>query len=374
MALRFLQDDETEFETNNIRFNSLQKTFTLKGINNNFLEFQYALEKDNRFNTNHKEFSIYLFHKNVATNDIFQIKIDNQRLGWLFPVQALLSNEHDYAQDEHFFPYSFNAYRLLLSNARNLPYKLCSFNNDPTIEDIYGENTTILILYNKYIRQLKNVNKIQFNIEDYLLFFYSHGYTLLNENNFKSLINYDQPDPNVRAFSNTIVNLKPISKNLIVDKIYLNSLIQGLIKLEKHPLVRFHLLYSVIELFITRLFEAEFSNTLDAFKNMENFYDAKEKLTKLGNEKERIAKILSNKCPGLSPDLLNDLRDSCNNFLSFVFAPKIFSKPTGEALYKLRSTIFHNLRLVPSGYDNHLNAVLIKLESLILEISIKLSL
>lgn len=375
MALLFSRFNENDFEVNQIRFSRKLKTFIAKDIQSaNEIEFLYPLQPDDKYGTKENDFEIYLFHKDkFAANDIFQIKAQNMRIGWLFPIQALLTSQHDYATNEHFFPYSYNAYRILLKNRTNLPYSKQEYSGQAKLEDIYGENTIIFIGYRKYLKEYKKSFK-SFDIENYLLFFYQYGYTLLSSANFNSLYSLKQPNYLAKPFPSKVVELQTISEYLKDDKTYLNNLIQGLIKLEKHPLVKFHLLYSVIELFISKIFEAEFKSSVNSFLNSIDFYDAKERLAKLTNEKDRINKLFSIKCPGLNHLMLQQLQDTCNSFLSFVFAPQTYKKPTGEAIYKVRSTIFHNLRLMPTGYEVELEKVLSSLEDLIFDISIKIDL
>lgn len=376
MSLILTRNNEDDFEVNQLRFSRAQNLFIAKNnLTEEILEFKYPLDRDDKFNTKETDFEIYLFHKdNFAANEIYQLKINTKRLGWIIPIQALLTSEHDYATNEHFFPYSYNAYRILLKNKINLPYNKNITKNEVTLESIYGENTIIFIAYRKYIKEIKTNFNIDFKIEDYLLFFYQYGYTFLSPSNFSSLYDLKLPNFIAKPFPGKQVELERISEDLKDDKPYLNSLIQGLIKLEKHPLVKFHLLYSVIELFISKIFDSEFKSSLQSFLNTTDFYDSKEKLNKLANEKDRIKKLFSNKCPNLNHVLLQELQDASNSFLSFVFAPQIFKKKTGEAIYKVRSTIFHNLRVIPNGYETQLSNVLAKLEAIILDISLKLKL
>ncbi len=376
MALVLKRNTDSEIKLTQLKFIKGTSRFILKDESSkDSFEFKYALEPDIKFKTTDTDFDIYLFHRDAfATNDIYQLKIDSERIGWLFPIQALLSSEHDYSTNENFFPYSFNAYKILLKNSINLPYKKVEAEGQITIENIYGENTIIFIVYKKYLRELKLNKGIQFKIDDYLLFFYQYGYTLLTTNNFENLYNIRDVTTTFKSFDSKVIKLSKISDDLINDRSYLNSLIQGLIKLERHPLVKFHLLYSVIELYISRIFEADFKATLNIFSNSIDFYDAKENLTKLTNEKERIKKLFSTKCPGIDQVLIADLEVVSNSFLSFSFPSVVFQMPAAEAIYKVRSSIFHNLRNIPVGYEFELSKVCQKLELLILEIALKIKL
>lgn len=375
MALLFTQYDNNDFEINQIRFSRQLKSFIAKDkCSGNKIEFPYPLQPDDRFKTTEKDFEIYLFHKDsFAANDIFQLNFEGKRLGWLLPIQSLLTSQHDYANDEHFFPYSYNAYRILLKNKKNLPYSKRGYSEQGKLEDIYGENTIIFIVYHKYLKEYKKEFGL-FDIENYLLFFYRYGYTYLSLMNFNNFYSLNQTNIVVNSFPSKVVELKAISPYLKDDRAYLNNLIQGLIKLESHPLVKFHLLYSVIELFISKIFEAEFKQSLNSLLNAADFYEAKSELANLTNEKDRIKKLLSTKCPGLDTLLIDELRRTSHSFLSFVYPTLIINKSAGEAIYKVRSTIFHNLRIMPNGYEAELEKVILSLELLIFDISIKIKL
>lgn len=53
----------------------------------------------------------YLFLHNeredYSENSIFQVYVGEQRIGWIFPIQALLSNQHDYAANTFFLRYAY---------------------------------------------------------------------------------------------------------------------------------------------------------------------------------------------------------------------------------------------------------------------------
>ena len=47
---------------------------------------------------------LVMFHNELPENYIFEVyeKKINKRIGWIFPLQALLSNRHSFADDVHF--------------------------------------------------------------------------------------------------------------------------------------------------------------------------------------------------------------------------------------------------------------------------------
>jgi hypothetical protein len=377
MSLVLTTSGSIEYEINSVTYLPTHNVFVGKSnAVKETIEFQYPLSSDDKFNTKFSQFKIFLFHRDAfATNDIFRISAIGQKLGWFFPIQALLSSQHDHADNEHFFPYSFNAYKLLIKNSTGLPYKQVNINDNPTLETIYGENTYVLILYKPYLNLLYKSTTRKFQIDNYLPFFYLHGYTYLNQSNFLTLSDLKATTaPYLNNFNSAHVQIEPLSNSLNTDTAYINSLIQGLIKLEKNPLVKFMLLYSVIELLIAKIFEAEFKRSVEGFLTSTNFYESKEKLAIIANEKSRINKLFSSACPGINHSLLDDVKNSSNDFLAYVFSDASDLRTPSEALYKVRSTIFHNFRLVPAGYEQTLTDVVNSLEKAVLNISILIDL
>lgn len=360
------------FQISGIKYIKKDKTFRCSYENTvdniiEYIDIPYVLEENQEFPVKHTDFTLYLFHKdNFVTNDIFQIKYSQLRLGWFFPLEALLTDEHDLAQNEHFWPYSLNAYKKLLLTANEIPFKTISYDENFGIDKVFGSNTFIFIVYNKYLKEYKKITKRSFLIEDYLPYLYSLGFTLLTNDNFLQLIKIKDTTPYTPS-TEKVIKLKSISPELFETTSYINALIQGLLKLEDHCLVRFHLLYQIIELLITKIFEKEFKELMPTFLSAVDFYDAKESLNKLSNEKDRINKLFNNYCS--ATDITNDLCDSCNGLLQLSYPGKVLGN-CSHALYKVRSHLFHNLRQLPPEYSVKLNVVNTHLEKMVLHLLI----
>ena len=56
-----------------------------------------------------------LYNQKAVENSIYQVCCDqSQRVGWLFPLQALCSNQHDYHDNKHFLRQAYVAYNIIL--------------------------------------------------------------------------------------------------------------------------------------------------------------------------------------------------------------------------------------------------------------------
>jgi len=54
-----------------------------------------------------------LSKKEIKENDIFMVKAKGSRIGWLFPIIAISSNNHDFKSNRHFHTYAFVAMQFL---------------------------------------------------------------------------------------------------------------------------------------------------------------------------------------------------------------------------------------------------------------------
>jgi hypothetical protein len=369
MGLKFARDDNSLFEIAKVRYSTPNKRFTAKDLaNTDTLDFYYPLGKSDAYDIPISRFDIHLFSKNsFSTNDIFKVRVKGEILGWLFPIQALLNDEHDYATNSHFLPYGFVAYKKLLLESV-LPNVQLNSSEPITLEKLFGENTFVLVLYKTAVSDLRKNKNIDFKLDHYIVYLYSCGFTRITATNFNTIISSQSREISYNALNqDDYLTLKPISDIIVSDLIYINDIIEEILIFEKKELVRFHLLYSLVELFIAKIFESTFKKVVADFTNSADFYESKERLAKITNEKDRIKQLFNNCSSGIDQSHFQSLKTECNNFLNNVFG-STFNLPCAEALYKVRSTIFHNLRILPKGYEANLSQVTLSLEIVVLEI------
>jgi hypothetical protein len=160
------------------------------------------------------------------------------------------------------------------------------------------------------------------------------------------------------------VIIKSISKELL-DNTYINELFSGLL-LERHHLVKFHLLYQVIEMLIERIFNREFSEIITKYNPSGNLFEMKEKLNSLANEKDRVRKLFSSE---YLKQLVsgNDLKNKCNELL-VKFESKGIKNAEHSALYSVRSLIVHNYRQLSNKERELVEAINDEFENVLFEI------
>ncbi|QGY47248.1 hypothetical protein GM418_27365 [Maribellus comscasis] len=378
MALLFKKLGVGDIQFDSVRFSSQTSDFTLSSVEfpEDELKCEFCFEKNNNYSfLRDSHFIIKLFNNpDFAANDIYQI-FDNAtenegnhgRLGYLIPLQSLINSQHDYGENEHFSLYAYHCIRKLLKGDDGIPYKKIEIvpNRRIDLESLYGENTHVLILYKPYIRIWENFHNHKFRLDSFLPCLWSFGYLQILESNFNKLYKGEnQPIHSSRPEGGRL-HFVSTSSELHKDP-YILNLFTSFLYFQEHELVRFHLLYQVIELLIEKVFQVDLSSIISDFNNnSDDFYDIRERLSKTANEKSRIDKLFNSFC-GIPINYLNDLRHSCNDFLTSVKPEYVQDTPT-KALYKTRSLVFHSLRALPVNYETNLKNVNLQLERLLIK-------
>lgn len=334
--------------------NDEQLYFELSDVQNNIKIFiDYVLTLDSEYKP--EDYSLFILKSWVLDkeNDIFQVfdkefyKEPNRvRLGWIFPIQALLSNEHQYADNKHFLKYAYVAFLKLLKNQE----EYTTFNplfskitNNYKLTDFYGEDIIILVLCNSPLQKIDN-----FQVDNYITSLYSYGYY------------FCQPIENLKEIDTRSDSENPTGKNLILQKNssclqkedYVYRLFKDLLKNEEHHLVRFYLLYQVIELIIQIVFERKILEEIKNFNNNpdKNIRKLKEKIDNISTEKKRVSILINDDVKINNPNLLI----SCNELIKLFNDDDSNEKDDiskkqdlGGALYDVRCLIFHQFRKLP---------------------------
>jgi len=322
---------------------------TLKGIlienkkNNIQREIPYILPKKIEYSPNRYTVFIF-FHNECPENYIFQVyeKNINQRIGWIFPIQAILSNSHSYADDEHFLKIAYPAFINLIYSKNIQPHNIPLLKENLTLEDFYSINSVILILDNKELKKINN-----FKIRDYIPNLYQYGYSS-KKNKIKSnknIWNEFLEDINSNKIRKRIT-ISSISKKLKDDD-FIFYLFEEALSKEEHPVIRFYLLYQIIELLIRKVFNDQFKKKISFIKlEEEDLFDLNKKLQEMTNEKRRI-NLLFNKYTQISSPELEGL------FLDFLNIKEKDEKTSlADLLYSVRTFLVHNYRQVTIQQKN----------------------
>ena len=111
-----------------------------------------------------------------------------------------------------------------------------------------------------------------------------------------------------------------------------------------HHLVRFHVLYQVIELLMEIVFSNDFDASLEDFQNGKiSQFELREKVAVALNEKERIGKVFDKYIESASANLLHK---HCNLLLSEIETEK---DHVSKSLYRVRNNIVHSYRKISAN-------------------------
>lgn len=291
-----------------------------KSMGNTFL-YEPKLEIDDLFNPD--DFEVCLLYNNkVSENSIYKLYADDVRIGWLFPVQSLESQEHDYIQDKFYLRYAYIAiYKLL---------QIISFKDeeysDFSIMD-YFSDTIQLLIYDK-----NNTKVIEdFDISKYTVSLFYKGYSYTGEGNIFTETDYIDKNIKVRQLPAPIRNIT-----------YINTLFKELIPLPETGYSKFHLLYQIIEILIGVVFNYKMQELIyeiaDSFNDL---FDKREKLNDITTEKKRVV-WLFNEFSKIESSKLHLLNSLCVNLLE-KNGKKINVNKAANNLYDVRCLIVHNL-------------------------------
>ena len=311
-----------------ISYDSEDKIFIFKEVNSNKnYRVDYPLQIPYTPNTSIQEFEIYLFKRNqTIENKILQVYLKQgdkkERIGWIFPINSLVSTEHDFVNNDHFLNYAKAAF---------IELKIQKLDSDSLL-DSYDNNTHIFC----HSKERAKTLNITFDITQYFHYFYLYGYHDENNREIKIDIKYPDQEITLQEYSDKIVNIE-----------YIRKIFNEILPYTNEPLLEFFYQYQLIELLIDQVFSYTkqivitklSEQDLTASEVRDRLYD----LQKVLSEKERIKKLTKDFTDFLKIDEKDNLKQYCNDFL------KIKNNLVDcdldnfeEYLYKLRNSLFHN--------------------------------
>ncbi|WP_421945517.1 hypothetical protein [Pedobacter sp.] len=287
-------------------------------------------------------FSSSIFNKE---NNIFQVNLKQHivkaaRIGWIFTIQALISKEHNEADNQHFLRYAFVTFEKLL-RGELFPETLILMDDIGSggalaLESIYPSDLIVLSISNNTITGIP-----KFNIDNYLQSFYAYGYYFC-----PSLADFDSSVENpVKPPIVTSISIQKISDNL-EDNDFAKTLFKTYLKKQNHPLVQFYLLFQIIELLIDKVYDFEIIKIFnEAQARSLPPHDIKKKIEATANMDYRITRLFEDYLrKGLSStaDLIVAIKPFMNHFSQEIND----TTPIGAAIYACRNKIVHEFRIV----------------------------
>lgn len=290
-------------------------------------EYYPVLNLDPTYNP--RNFQLLILHnerEDYSENSIFEVYVGTQRIGWIFPFQALLSNQHDYCDNKFFLRYAFVACFLLIDKIKEQNQR--GISTEIFLEDFYDDAISILLVDNENISKLEN-----FDMNDYTVSLYQKGYSYVGNGNLDSEI----IQPNKR------LKLQPISDKLRDIK-YIHSLFGKEIPKNHEAFAKFHMYYQIVEILISAVFEDKFKKFVSELnENVSLLFDKRDELSNMVLEKQRVKWLFANYV-NVSQEDKNILDERCKKLL------QVNNKKTGDSmpdnLYSVRCLLVHNMYIL----------------------------
>ena len=287
---------------------------------------------------------------NCTENSIYQVYVDSVRIGWIFPIQALMSQEHNYVNNQHFLKYAYVATHYLLSTIDDIDN--IQTPSEFSLEDYYDASKSILVLDKVNCSSINN-----FHIDDYIVSLYKYGYSLNGKGNL---------DADPLEADRTKIKLKPLSKDL-VNTHYINALFQNQFPVQEDDITRFYFIYQVIEFLISVIFEHQIGRIVDKLnENPDKLFEIRDDLNEIGKEKNRIGRLFNCYVRRIETQYITDLNTACVIFLK----QNNLEEKTDywENLYMVRCFLVHKLYTIDTRSIGALKNINRCFMSLIIEV------
>ena len=343
-----LKYKDSEYIFSELTYKKDRNRFALFDKNDLSSEIYYCpvLQLDDEYEI--KNFSYKLFYnEDNCENNIFQVCVDSKRIGWIFPINSLLSSDHDYADNKYFLKYAYIATYLLIRDIDSIDQEF--FQQNIALTDYYNKENTIFVIDEENTKQIEG-----FKIENYIVSLFKYGYTY-NEN-----VNFN-PSP-VKGTKR--LNLRSLSKELY-DNYRINELFINQFSLAKdNEVIKFHICYQIIELLISKIFEHKLQSIIETLsKNPENLFDLREDLLNISSEKNRIKYLFEDYTSCATSDKTK-IGIICKRFLEL--NQKKYSEVYYYDLYSVRCMLVHKLYLL----NNDSYSLLCEINTYLLNITI----
>lgn len=336
MAISLINDTvegkRVEFPT--VEFDTKESLFVLKSSDELYqFSVEYKPKIDQSFDS--KEFDIFFFSNQYlnAENDVFEIyeKELDKRIGWVFPIQVLESNENDFCDNSYFNKYKYSTFKKLLfenPTKKNIYYEESIFH----LTDFYHDNIIVFVLSKETIGD--NV----FSIFSYLPSFSNFGYYVWNEEHHQFFAEQQSIALKKRGQKRITIQRSSldISRNQFLVDLYNKHL-----KSINHFLLKFYFLYQVIEYLMEENFDGDFGFLVDEYRNGKlSKNDLKERINSITKERKSISSLFEKVKieDELRIDFIRDCKLLLDNFYS--------SPPNeiGSLLYDTRNLVVHRYR------------------------------
>lgn len=320
------------------------------------ITFPYYFEKSNGgvpfSNEDVGNYSMYILYKeDCPENSIFQVyeKSLDMRIGWIFPMRALISNEHDFVNNPHFSRYAFIAFsKFLTSDLFEYSIELEEGLENLQINNLVNENSMFLVVSHS------NMQDYEFNLNEFLPSLFQYGYFFKNLQYTREFI-----VPQAR------INLQKNSDDLTGNE-FIKVLITDLV-FERHSLLKFFAIYQIIELLIEKILLSELDHITEGIEQKRIYTrEIRERIAKFEAEKDRISKLFNEYTQDRDLALYHDLKGVCDDFLNLIGKGDQIPANFFDSLYLVRNFIIHDYRNLPLEANEVISNINTKFEDLMI--------
>ena len=299
-------------------------------------------------------YSVFVLkHNNLKENNIYEVYLDRNnaeerdRVGYIIPVLAMESTDHDFYDNINFWRFCNAAIRLLFDGQNKLKLYLNSSienNHNISLSHLIGSETAILVS-----------NKPYFDIKEAFPSLLSSGFVLQQSSIFDIHKYYSSEELNndtkkfiIKCISNDLSSLK--------DDIY--SLLL-LCSSQENSVFRFFILYQIVEILISHIFNNTKNEILTAIAEIkdDSIQKIREVITNYTDESRIIMNLVdkySNKA--FSKANIETMRGLCLNFIR-EYKSDYNSQHFGTHIYSIRNRLFHNFRTHNEDMENKLKLI-----------------
>jgi hypothetical protein len=344
MPLQLSQSTGQSVSLDRVSFIREESAYTLSGGTASVeISIPFLLPYDQSYDD--ANFETFMFSRTeYSENDIFQVyeKHLDTRIGWIFPLQALQSKQHNYSADIHFLKYAKVAFSHLCNGQINGYKKTPTYPSDGyyDLNSFYHENSFVFVLS----KQTLSIGS-PFDISKYIPFFYSIGFYYQTLRDPATLTQSKYLQYSGEDLKRITLDCIPAT---IQNEQYIYSLLRDTLPYENSRLMAFFHLYQIVELLIDKIFMREQKETAErisaAISKPYAIKEIMEELPKNLSEKNRLRRLFDNYLA--HPPDHNDLRQACNTLLSK--HDRKNGQQFFEYLYRVRNLVFHEYRSIES--------------------------
>lgn len=276
----------------------------------------------------------FLFDPALRESDIYQVysRESDARIGWIIPLVALDSDQHDFSENEHFLRYAWVAIRKALSSPEigSVSRSIEVANRESVgFSELFLPGVALLVV------SCQTLGGARFDVDRVVPSLLANGFISASLKSVDDVgIRIDRPTKKrvYLEFVSPAISCKIVA-SLVVEAAKAKS-----------ELLRFFYLYQLIEMMIEHVFSHEQGSVVQEIienrSDSSRVKDAIQKMHEIVGEKKRISLLMTKYC---RPGELARLREACLRFLSAVDRRREDSSFEGF-LYPVRNVLFHQFR------------------------------